>query len=459
MTAALRLALVAIAVAANAQKQPVWWQCAPCGANDQLYQTLRRTTVVEQVPLMGQMVRMDRGGLVVATARELAAVVNSNYQYAPILVARVLQPANTWVVALSGMQQFRDDQATGLRQALAAAVGAPTEYSDLIMRAWFEMRIPPESRILLTGHSLGGMESENLLFHPQHGPKARSQVQRIVTFGAPATRYLSIDVRDIRRFMYINDPVLPALRETKVATSHLSERFLTMVPYTRGSGDVHNSYHYGPVLDGYDAFGDRITTRGAGRTLILDTRAIWRCRANISALAYEHDSTSRDLANPRGVPEVTNQRDRSGVATGYYSSFWPDAPRANLGFHFSNELYSARGPGRRARGSGLAFSMIDRAGQSADPRLVNPPYSASRMMVDSMRALRSTMPWFIRFENIVEERSVGPMDAGRPQQAPVYRVLMGTLRELRAKDYTIEYGLSNGPSGRWMQAEIRSYFD
>lgn len=283
-----------LAAAGHAQKQPVWWQCEPCAATDPLYRTLGSSPAGD--------------GLMVNTAREVAAIVQSNYEYSPIFVARLLRPSNTWLIALSGMQLFRHDQATGTTQALAAAFGAPSEYSDLIMRAWYEMRIPPDARVILAGHSLGAMESENLVIHPQHGAKVRSQVQRIVAFGAPALRYLTIDARDIRRFMYINDYILPMLRHLKAPSSHLSESFLTMIPYTRGNGDPHNSYQTSPVLDGYDAFGDRMGGQGFARSMVIDKRVMWRCRANKIALQYPHDATSRASVNPRGMPHTSPTR-------------------------------------------------------------------------------------------------------------------------------------------------------
>ena len=144
--------------------------------------------------------------------------------------------------------------------------------------------------------------------------------------------------------------------------------------------------------------------------------------------------------------------------SGSFSAYWPDAQYSQRAFRFSTDLFSRQGTVRKATGWGFVGKNIDRGAQPGrDPRQFQPSNSAARMTVDCMRSLRTTMPWFIRFENIVEERSMSELEAGRLRDSRMYQILMTVLEELRVKQYTIDFGRM-GSAELWLQADIQSYY-
>lgn len=446
-----RLAGLLYAVSGIAVAQiPPWWQCAPARAEDPLWRMLARQESSESRTVLGQTYRIPVTGLRIGTARELAAAVQSNYETAPILVARLLEPAGFWLIGVSGVQLYKSQsQATTAMDGFLASRRQHTDLGDLVMRAWKEMRIPPESRIVLAGHSLGGMEAENLVLHPVHGARVQSQVNRIVTFGAPALRYLSIDARDIRRFMHTNDYVLGLLRKyVPGSTSKVSERLLIQSFYSGPNADPHNAYQDNRAWDGFDGFGDR----GGARRMVIDTRVMWRCRADRAALAFPLEEIPKVTASPRGMPFIQKAPDQSGSM----EAVWPDAPAATRTFRFSSELWSPAGTRQRTRTAGFEGIYIRRGNApDRDPLTFQPPYSAARMSVDAMRAAGLTTPSFVRLANIVEPRTRAQIDQG--SSTPRMReILVRILTELHAESYQIETGKTMD-GGLWMQARILSY--
>lgn len=444
----MRLACTGILCAVLAAAQaPTWWQCMPSVAGDPLWKLLPRQESAETRTMLGQRYTLPVTGLGVANTRELAAVLRSNYATAPIFVARLLEPAGFWLIGVSGVQLDKDQsQATTAMEGFLAARRQHTELGDLVMRAWREMRIPPEARVVLAGHSLGGMEAENLVFHPTHGARVRTNVNRIVTFGSPALRYLSIDARDIRRFMHTNDYVLGLLRRyVPTSTSKVSEAALTRAAYSGPNPDAHNAYHDNPAWEQFDAFGDR----GGARRMVIDTRVMWRCGADRRALNFAIEDIPKESISPRGMPYI--QRSAGGTL----EAVWPDAPAAARTFRFSTELWAPDGSKRRTRTAGFEGIYI-RRGNSADrdPLTFHPAYSAARMSVDAMRAAGVTTPSFVRLSNVVEPRTRAQIDQGAPPR--MRQILERILVELHAVSHRIESGRTMD-GGLWFQAEITSY--
>ena len=276
-------------------------QCTPAASND----PVRR---------IGQLTP-DRNGIFITTARQHAGVLETNYKVAPIFIAKLLYPANSWYVALSGRQLFIPDQATTTVNAIAAFFGKNTEYSDLIIRAMTEMRIPRSAKILMVGHSLGGAEACNLVLNRKYDQWHRWWIDRLITFGTPPVHYVTLDARDVRRFMILNDPVRQYLRY--VMPTAVSDLGLIFVDSGgRNTISAHVAYPYSAALRNYDAYGDQ----GGSRYAELDTHNMYRCEAKKEALNYpvgSSDSGFDQLAqfrNSQGLPQAGSPGDTSTVA-------------------------------------------------------------------------------------------------------------------------------------------------
>src|SRR5207248_870413 len=101
----------------------------------------------------------------ISTAKQLAQEIEDRYDTGetglPIGIAQVVNRANSFLVVASGMNGRYPGQATGLREAVLAATGTPDDYYWNIVSA-VQQRVPSGSTLFLAGHSLGGMELQNL---------------------------------------------------------------------------------------------------------------------------------------------------------------------------------------------------------------------------------------------------------------------------------------------------------
>jgi hypothetical protein len=154
---------------------------------------------------------------VLRTAQDVADYVFGGYQeYSgvkyPISIAQVINPgvANTYLVALSGTD-LRWNQTTGLVEDITAELGIPDLYSNTVINDVVSA-VPSGATLILAGHSLGGMEAQNLV--PQLIGKGY-QISVVETFGSPET---GIGVQG-PKYMEFATPTDPVARLDPVAVT------------------------------------------------------------------------------------------------------------------------------------------------------------------------------------------------------------------------------------------------
>ena len=150
--------------------------------------------------------------VVLRTALDVARCIFSFYNTGtPIAIAKRLDvTVPTCVVLLSGTEPLNFSQATTLPEDIASALDQPEKdlYALAVLDAIFTLRnsgVCRQARLVLAGHSLGGMEAQNaaaFLLARQPG----LSIGEIITFGSPATAYLS-GAPPPRRFTTIGDPI------------------------------------------------------------------------------------------------------------------------------------------------------------------------------------------------------------------------------------------------------------
>jgi pimeloyl-ACP methyl ester carboxylesterase len=150
--------------------------------------------------------------VVLRTALDVARCIFSFYNTGyPIAIAKRLDvTVPTCVVLLSGTEPLNFAQATTLPEDITSALNQPERdlYALALLDAIFTLRnsgVCRQARLVLAGHSLGGMEAQNaaaFLLARQPG----LSIGEIVTFGSPATADLS-KAPPPRRFTTIGDPI------------------------------------------------------------------------------------------------------------------------------------------------------------------------------------------------------------------------------------------------------------
>ena len=133
---------------------------------------------------MGQTTKRN-GCQGIPNAQQLAVQVFKGYNTGkPIQIARAMGQPNTYLVMLSGTEPFNLAQPTTLPQDLNAELGLPDAYFYSIQAA-IRKYIPRGARIILAGHSLGGMEAENIV--TDRSLLQRYRFTHVITFGSPRT--------------------------------------------------------------------------------------------------------------------------------------------------------------------------------------------------------------------------------------------------------------------------------
>jgi hypothetical protein len=150
--------------------------------------------------------------VVLRTALDVVRCIFSFYDSGfPIAIAKRLDvTVPTCVVLLSGTEPLNFAQATTLPEDVASALNQPEKdlFTLALLDAIFTLRnsgVCRQARLVLAGHSLGGMEAQNaaaFLLARQPG----LSIGEIVTFGSPATADLS-QAPPPRRFTTIGDPI------------------------------------------------------------------------------------------------------------------------------------------------------------------------------------------------------------------------------------------------------------
>lgn len=118
--------------------------------------------------------------------RELAQFVFERYETGePIGIVRLQGFARpTYLVVLSGTER-RPGQTTWIPEDIWSAFNQSDKYRDNILAAMQAHGIPQGADIVVAGHSLGGMEAQNLITDARF--RARYNANSVVTYGSPIT--------------------------------------------------------------------------------------------------------------------------------------------------------------------------------------------------------------------------------------------------------------------------------
>lgn len=199
----------------------------------------------------------------IVDARALAAAVFAQYNGTPIRISRLTNtdlPECSYLVLLAGTE-FKFGQSNNLFTDLLSSPGLLNEYFVAIENALYSA-IPSGASLILAGHSLGGMEAQNIAANAR--VRGIYNILEVITFGSPKTVEDAPGVRYVR-FMTAMDPV-PAL----AVFGFVSPPYYILLRTPPGTLDgisAHLAYPRSPDIGGYDALGNR----GGRRALYWDT--------------------------------------------------------------------------------------------------------------------------------------------------------------------------------------------
>lgn len=222
-------------------------------------------------------------GRKIQTARELAALIFEGYAPEPAPEAPLIQifpvinaEEKTYLVCAAGVDNFiNPPNLDQWMQAVLSWLGLPDTFSPYL-RENIVQATESYAKIILAGHSMGGMSCEWMKTSFFPGTKLNHQVLQIVTFGSASIALTDKNEPFIRRFAVNLDPVpyfSPAgySNWAIIPVSILSRGVLYMKIFSKNVGkapghvyvevpedfssnpiDRHNGYPSYPSLDGYN---------------------------------------------------------------------------------------------------------------------------------------------------------------------------------------------------------------
>jgi hypothetical protein len=188
------------------------------------------------------------------------------------------EPKDTYVVLLSGTE-FRKGQQTGLGEDVASSLNKDDAYRQSIFRALEDAKIKKTDNLIIAGHSLGGMEAQNLVADKRF--QERYNATHVMTFGSPKTAE-PVDGVQYHRYTTIGDPVpyaspntlkLDRGKQIDVSDNQLADRAKAAVRPVGYGVHQHLEYPKIDALKKYDALGNK-TKDGEGVRITLDTDRI-----------------------------------------------------------------------------------------------------------------------------------------------------------------------------------------
>jgi hypothetical protein len=195
----------------------------------------------------------------IANTHDLTVHIWDGYQpdVLSVAVAEDLDHPGTWLVAIPGTTA--DRQANWLN-AVVAAFNIPTSYTNTAGAAVVK-GIPPGSRLILAGHSQGGIVAQNIVGTVQ---QLGYNVTDVVCFGAPVSTLGAEGVHYV--FFQQTADVVPLLSPVTLGGNAIATRFAGMPLPTilESDGSVfdqftqHNGYPDNPALLRFDATGREI---------------------------------------------------------------------------------------------------------------------------------------------------------------------------------------------------------
>jgi len=232
------------------------------------------------------------------TMKDVAALLDEGYENGPVGIMPVNDRENTYLVTLAGTVMTPGTGfALGVPEDIGAAFCQETAYAQAIkdaLRQYFEpLRLAAERRgelwkapkLIIAGHSLGGMEAQNLPHHLEQDEELRGayEVIQVIGFGAPQTADKKKGI-DYSLFARPGDPVpnltprlagendLTMVGRMSPQTSLLwAAAMLPLGPpaglmglaaVASGALNEHRSYSKIDELADFDAQGDRLVGEG-----------------------------------------------------------------------------------------------------------------------------------------------------------------------------------------------------
>lgn len=207
---------------------------------------------------------------------DMARLVFSQYNTGkPICVIPVANLANTFLLLLSGTELKALGQATHFTSDVLASlsIGAFDFFRDSAKKALKDFRTPAglgldRANLMMAGHSLGGMEAENLAADPTF--VTRYRVLRLITFGKPKTRASVLDSAISRHFLLTDDAVVKWIdRLLFFIRAQYPARTIILPSTDDKRNGEHSNYPVSEALKKYDAMGDPIPSGKTGTFLLL----------------------------------------------------------------------------------------------------------------------------------------------------------------------------------------------
>jgi hypothetical protein len=148
-------------------------------------------------------------------------------------------------------------------------------FKDGVDQALADFRMPgggpvAGATLILAGHSLGGMEAENLGSDPAFA--SRYHIVRVITFGKPKTRVKLADPQIGRHFLLVDDKVVIWIDRLIFFVAARSPGTVVLPPTDDRSRSEHSNYPEAEPLKSFDAMGDPAGAGHPGQVLSLDMR-------------------------------------------------------------------------------------------------------------------------------------------------------------------------------------------
>jgi len=205
-------------------------------------------------------------GGTVQTAQDLVRFVFAGYSTHPIGVAHLTNMQNTYLLTISGTQLL-PGQASGLAEDFLSNANIDDDFRDNIVAALQAAHVPAGANIIVAGHSLGGMEAQDLVNDPR---VAQYHFTNVVTFGSPYTATTPATGTTYVRFATAF-VIVPVLSFVNPFPSLSGQILLDGAPTVQGEPlsldqliAPHMNYPQVPQLLNYDALGNPITSGNPG---------------------------------------------------------------------------------------------------------------------------------------------------------------------------------------------------
>jgi hypothetical protein len=249
----------------------------------------------------GPCVRSPPAATSLYSLRDMARVVASTYgayggRRYPIFIAKVNDGSYDWLVALAGIDSIAQANGQGEVNSWATAnymlnlspMALNDRYAKAVVRAMAQFGMSARTRLLLVGHSLGGITVQNLLYYAQPPLVQVSDLPRTraITLGSPVLKYprflaLSTTIdqfpgTSIRYFAVLGDVVVngPPIHALRVqAPPVLSDPPVFNWVTADRAPDPHSAYHTSRGMLEFNPRGDQ----PPGFEMQLDPAQQYRC--------------------------------------------------------------------------------------------------------------------------------------------------------------------------------------